>query len=234
MNSSASSSLDEFLELPHSRKEWASTPKSSTFSLPLPTRVEVTLKPQSDPSSTGLHLIVFQNYYTSSIMVGQPDGPASSFSYSTLTTILEKKLMENTYTEDGAQSWFTINVSEFSSNYAAAKPLVFTLIQPTKLWSRYDIQGIKLYAKNPAAVRAQEKPETTATSTTTMQNSISELLIEDFKILSHAVKVLVSVPFLYSAFCFELCTSLLFLDSVRLTSLLFLSLLADSILFAKY
>lgn len=92
--------------------------------------------------------ILFQNYYTASISVSLVENKDTSNSNFQETVILEsKQLMESPFCEKSANDWFTIEVSEFNSNYIDKHALRFHLYQPSSMWNSCDIRNIKVIGR---------------------------------------------------------------------------------------
>ena len=121
-------SLSDYVEIATTKKI---TNPFSGSNMPFRLDVTFTLNTQE---TLELDTIVFQNYYVSSLTISQPVTPTSEFHH----PILENKtLMRNPYTEDGAESWYSIHASEFDS-YDKNRPLRFTLIQVCSSYRVYE------------------------------------------------------------------------------------------------
>ena len=89
-----------------------------------------------------LDTIMFQNYYTSSISVNMQTGPM------TFVPVLENKvIMPDPYCEAGGQSWVTISASEFNGKYEKGKYLRITLVQPSTMWTSFEIRNLQAYGR---------------------------------------------------------------------------------------
>lgn len=174
-------SSSDFVEIAISSKYTKSSHNVSLKKPAEPIRLDVnfTLNTQE---TLALDTIVFQNYYVSSLSVSQPLGNTDAYN-----VILEGKcLMDNAYTEAGAQSWHSIHVSEFQS-YDKSKPLRFTLIQPCSTWNTIELLNFKAYGKTISFSKKKEAEKTEYVSNDSIKDSISELLKEDYRILGEAV-----------------------------------------------
>lgn len=169
-------SLSDYVEIATTKKI---TNPFSGSNMPFRLDVTFTLNTQE---TLELDTIVFQNYYVSSLTISQPVTPTSEFHH----PILENKtLMRNPYTEDGAESWYSIHASEFDS-YDKNRPLRFTLIQPCSTWNRVELQNFKAYGKSLSSQK-KETERSTEFLVCGVPDSISEIVIGDFKILTEAV-----------------------------------------------
>jgi len=93
-------------------------------------------------SKMALDTIMFQNYYTSSISVNMQTGPM------TFVPVLENKvIMSDPHCEASGQSWVTISASEFNGKYEKGKSLRITLVQPSTMWTSFEIRNLQAYGK---------------------------------------------------------------------------------------
>jgi hypothetical protein len=127
-------------------------------------------------------VIFFQNYYTSSITIIQ-----LSLSTSKYTTVLEnKQLMPTPYSEEGAQSWFSINFNELNSSFVKGRPIRIILNQPGPMWKTFEIRNLKVLRKVAAIPDANE--HSFGVSNIDLRGTISEIIADDYKNLLNAFK----------------------------------------------
>ena len=87
--------------------------------------------------------LVFQNFYTASISISQ------QVSAGVFVVILEsKQLMPDASCETGAQNWYSVSVSEFNDNYYKGRSLRVFMIQPSALFSVYEIRCCNALGKS--------------------------------------------------------------------------------------
>lgn len=128
------------------------------------------------PNGEKFDTLLFQNFYTSSISITQQSSSGNS-------PILDNYvLMPNAFSESGAQLWFAIDSSSFSSEFIKGKPIRIVLFQPSAQWHKFEIRNIKALCKiAPSVSVAVDKGPTKV-------DSISELLWSDYKILYEATR----------------------------------------------
>lgn len=97
-------------------------------------------------SQTPLDALIFQNFYTSSISINMQTSPT------TFIPILENRIiMESPYTETGGQTWVTIHASEFRVAYEKGRTLRIMLIQPSTMWSSFEIRHLSAVGRDVSA-----------------------------------------------------------------------------------
>ena len=133
--------------------------------------MDVTL---SDTNNTVDDALVFQNYYTSSLIVLQ-----LSLSSSKYVTVLEKKLMHSAYSEEGSQNWFIIPFSEFNSSFTRGRSIRIVMIQPGDMYKTYEIRNLKVMRKIKAITKDSEQSN---------KGYFSEIIKKDHTILINALK----------------------------------------------
>lgn len=128
---------------------------------------DVTILPGADGSEPlELESLQFDNYFTSSISLSQLNTPTSSTGKGSspgkeqqppspekegngsFYSILDnRRLMSDPTLETGAQSSFTVHVSEFNEHYVSGKVIRFHLFQPASIWKTYELKHITAFAK---------------------------------------------------------------------------------------
>eukprot|EP01038_Epipyxis_sp_PR26KG_P004565 gene4565-6438_t len=140
----------------------------------------------NDRDKVDLEAIVFRNFYAASLSVSQQVHTSSltSSTSSLFNIILENYvIMRNPYTEEGGQSWVSINVKEFNHHYVKGKSFRFTLFQPGPMWQKFEIKDIKFYGKSRLKLSGLN---TIKVPTLHPQENICDKIMHDFKILNDA------------------------------------------------
>jgi len=115
---------------------------------PTETYLDVTFmdKKSDGIAVTEIDAIIFKNFYTASLTISTLVDKAGG----TYVPVLENRtIMPSPYFENNSQSWVTIFISEFNSNYSPGKPLRFTLIQPSPVWKDFEICHVCAVGKVP-------------------------------------------------------------------------------------
>ena len=136
------------------------------------------------PQFLHIDLIIFQNYYTSSILITQQNSIGVS------ETIFEMKLMPSPYFEEGSQSIFIINSSNFKSTYLNGKPIRINLFQPSDMWNTFEIRNLKAYCSK-AGLRNKDLSLSDKESLSSLPQSInlSDVIKNDFQKIINTLKV---------------------------------------------
>ena len=139
-----------------------------------------------------IHHITFHNYYVYNLIVQQ------HLSGGDYVTILDgKQLMKSPNLETGCQSQFTINTFEFNEHYIPGKAFRMILVQPSTLWTKYELRNVKFFSL-PSKSESKEIHDSITTSSNINDiNSIFSLLGNDMKTIQSAplsTQSLVTVP----------------------------------------
>jgi hypothetical protein len=95
-------------------------------------------------------VIVFQNYYSSSMTIAQ------QVAVDEFVTILDHyQLMNDAHSESEAQNWHEIDCKLFNGNYKPGATMRFTLYQPDPSWLKYEIQNIKAVSRFQSSGKAK-------------------------------------------------------------------------------
>jgi hypothetical protein len=131
----------------------------------------------------------FKNYYVYSISMAQSTGAQT---HPTYATVLENKiLMENPHCENGSQKLFTVSVSEFNSNYTPGRHLRVFLVQPSPMWSKFELLQIRAFARNHNKKKAPSSSSSAVCELPTSDypsRSITSCLLTDLKCILKAVE----------------------------------------------
>lgn len=105
--------------------------------------MDITFQVNSTNSTANLDSLHFQNYYSSSLTISQLNPTTKEHE-----VILEKyKLMEDAFSEEDSQAWFSVSAKLFNSNYVKFRPLRITLFQPASIWEQFDLKHVKALSR---------------------------------------------------------------------------------------
>ena len=108
-----------------------------------------------------LRYITFQNYYTASIQVAVKQLGATNY-----TTVVENhKLMENSFFENDAQDWHTLDSAEWSSAFDCSidvEAVKLVLRQPCPTWRQFGLVDIKCHRLTRTEAKERDSNETAA------------------------------------------------------------------------
>jgi hypothetical protein len=98
-----------------------------------------------------------------------------------------KNLMKDPYTEEGSQSFFSLKVSDFNSNYIPGKPIRIVLNQPCNTWKKFEIRNVQCFGKKQArTITAAPALFKSHSLEGEEQKIISELIASDYRAIVKA------------------------------------------------